>query len=158
MSVFKCGVKYKKIENNSKQSTVNLLVANGFIDKFYNILDLNNFRKANSELSKKASEKLKEEVRLFEEDVYAKKAYPNTSTFKKIDRANAYKKLGISNPALTLLNIGNLEWGAEELQVLYKNYNGRLNFDNFAKEAKELVTHLRDTFSAVEIIDKLNCL
>jgi hypothetical protein len=91
MSVFKCKFTYKKNVKNSKKSTKNLLVEHKFIDQYFNILDLNKFRQANTELSNEASEILNEKVRLFAEENGGKKALPYEDAFKKIDIVNSKK-------------------------------------------------------------------
>jgi hypothetical protein len=89
MSVFKCKFTYKKNVKNSRKSTKNLLVEHKFIDQYFNILDLNKFRQANTELSNEASEILNEKVRLFAEENGGKKALPYENAFKKIDIVNS---------------------------------------------------------------------
>jgi hypothetical protein len=89
MSVFKCKFTYKKNVKNSKKSTKNLLVEHKFIDQYFNILDINKFRQANTELSNDASEILNEKVRLFAEEKGGKKALPYEDVFKKIDIVNS---------------------------------------------------------------------
>lgn len=84
MSVFNCAVTYKK-SKYSKQAVKNQLVAHKFIDDKFNILDLNKFRQANTELSNDASEKLGKKVRLFAEENGGKKALPYESVFKELD-------------------------------------------------------------------------
>ena len=91
MSVFKCKFTYKKNVKNSRKSTKNLLVEHKFIDQYFNILDLNKFRQANTELSNEASEILNEKVRLFAEENGGKKALPYEDAFKKIDIVNSKK-------------------------------------------------------------------
>lgn len=85
MSVFKCNIKYNKIKGNSELSTRNNLIAHGFINESYDILN-DDFYKANRELNLLASNKLDKEVNLYQIDNNI--AIPNTEVFKEIDFIN----------------------------------------------------------------------
>lgn len=71
----------------SEASTKAWFRTKGIIDKFLNILDLNEFRKQNTKWSNYARRKYKTEGRLFVEENNGKKALPNKEVFKKIDNS-----------------------------------------------------------------------
>ena len=74
--------KFKTAEASSKAS----LRTKGVIDKFLNILNINEFNKYNKEWSENAKQRFQIEGKLFyiEND----KAIPNKIAFKKIDKGN----------------------------------------------------------------------
>jgi len=65
MSIFKCDIKYMKSKGDSEKSTLNNLVAHGFVNKSYDILNYD-FYKANKELNLLASNKLGKDVNLYD--------------------------------------------------------------------------------------------
>lgn len=69
----------------SEASTKSWFRTKGLIDKYLNILDLPNFRKANTKWSKHANDTYGVEGRLFLEENDGKKAVPNKEMFETID-------------------------------------------------------------------------
>ena len=76
-----------RVFKTSEASTKSWFRTNGLIDKYLNILDLNNFRKQNTKWSNYARIKYGTEGRLFSEGHDGTRAIPNKQAFKQIDRA-----------------------------------------------------------------------
>lgn len=85
MSIFKCDIKYMKSKGDSEKSTLNNLVAHGFVNESYEIQN-DDFYKASRELNLLASNKLGKDVNLYQ--VRNNVAIPNTEVFKEIDSIN----------------------------------------------------------------------
>lgn len=85
MSVFKCGIKFKRVLGDSKQSAKNKLVAHGFIDKAYNIPNFYEFQKAHKEMNDFASKLLERRVQLYNLNNKGTIAYPIEDIFREID-------------------------------------------------------------------------
>lgn len=134
MSVFKCALKYKT-SKYSKQAVKNQLVAHKFIDDKFTILDLNSFRRANTELSNDASEKLGRKVRLFAEENGGKRALPYEDIFKELD-------------SLTLF-LENQERNFESKEILEKVFSVSINtpeqFKQYAAQNKDKLLILEST-------------
>jgi len=164
MSIFSCNITYKKIKGDSEKSTYNNLVAHGFIDESYKILN-DDFYKANNELNLLASNKLGKDVNLYQ--VENKIAVPNTEVFKEIDKVNTSKnnivnKEGIDfvysqNPELE--TIGSKEQYSEYLKTIFPDskvkdivYHGTdKQFERFDNSFKGKTTGLNNYTDGTKI-------
>jgi hypothetical protein len=110
MSIFKCDIKYMKSKGDSEKSTLNNLVAHGFVNESYDILN-DDFYKASRELNLLASNKLGKEVKLYdvkrkEDIIYYKDDAIKIGVDEKVKERifNSQSELDIKN---VLLNIQN---------------------------------------------------
>jgi len=103
----------------TEASTKSWLRTKKIIDKYLNILDLNEFRKNNTILSNRANEKYGVTERLFSETNNGTKAVPNKKAFKSIDNAKGffYQEDGLPSSVATEDVLNEMKQVAEKMGI-----------------------------------------